>query len=373
MVHRKSKVIIKTVVIGKKLIAVTLVLLLLAVFLFTSFLTVQKNFSQNKLSFHMHNVSRAIPVVGVNYKDESFKKNLYRFTGVYPGENLYNFSVLPCFFESDRTNEYASLPVYYDDGVAKPVAAGVGKIKIDEVNNSSSKIELKNETTYNIDINSLLNLSLDLKPEADKPFILIVHTHGTESYTPEGSNSTNSARSEDKNINVVKVGEEMKKELEAYGYNVIHDTTLNDNPSYNNSYSKTLSLIESYLKKYPSIKCVFDIHRDAIEKEDGTRVKFTTKIGNEKVSQVMIVCGSDGLGLSHPKWQNNLSFALKVQNYLNNEYPGFMRPINLRRERFNMHKTNGSLLFEIGTHGNTLEEAIGACKYLAEGIHSVLK
>ena len=106
---------------------------------------------------------------------------------------------------------------------------------------------------------------------------------------------------------------------------------------------------------------------------DGTKVKFTADIDGEKVSQVMLVCGSDGLGLEHPHWQYNLSLALKIQNYLNETYPGLMRPVNLRKERFNMHKTQGSLILEFGTHGNTLDEALGAVKYIADGIEAVLK
>ena len=102
-------------------------------------------------------------------------------------------------------------------------------------------------------------------------------------------------------------------------------------------------------------------------------MKFTADIGGEKVSQVMLVCGSDGLGLENPDWQYNLSFALKIQNYLNGKYPGLMRPVNLRKERFNLHKTKGSLIFEFGTHGNTMDEALGAVKYIAEGIDAVLK
>ena len=157
------------------------------------------------------------------------------------------------------------------------------------------------------------------------------------------------------------------------GFNVLHDKSLNDTPSYNNSYNKTLGVIESYIKKYPSIQCVFDVHRDAVNREDGTKVKFTADINGEKVSQIMIVCGSDGLGLDNPDWQYNLSFALKIQNYLNKTYPGLMRPVNLRKERFNLHKTRGSLIFEFGTHGNTMDESLSAVKYLAEGIGEVLR
>jgi stage II sporulation protein P len=127
------------------------------------------------------------------------------------------------------------------------------------------------------------------------------------------------------------------------------------------------------MKKYPSVKCVFDVHRDAIVDENDNKIKFTTEINGEKVSQIMIVSGSDQLGLSNPHWEENLSLALKIQKALDDKYPGLMRPVNLRKERFNMHKTYGSLIFEVGTHGNTLDEALASIKYFADGIEEVLK
>ena len=365
MAHNKSRIIIKTVVIGKKIIMLFVLLLFILIFFISSILIAKQNYDLNKTSVHLNNIKNSLTVVGVNYKDGYKGKDKFSITGIN------NFSILPCFF--DRKVIDNNTPVYAKEQPVQAVTAQVATIKVDESNNSSKKIEIKNETKYNVDTTALLNMKLDFDLEKNKPTILIVHTHGTESYTSSDSKTYSSARTTDKQLNMIRVGRQLKTELEKYGFNVIHDTNLNDYPSYNSSYTKTHTVIHSYLKKYPSIKCVFDIHRDAIESEDGTRVKLTSKIGDEKVSQVMIVCGTDGLGLENPNWQYNFSFALKIHNYLNNKYPGFMRPLNLRKERFNMHLTNGSLLFEIGTHGNTLEESIASCKYIAEGINEILK
>ena len=241
--------------------------------------------------------------------------------------------------------------------------------------NPSKGVEIKNQTGYNIDADALSNLPLDFNLSGKDVEILIVHTHGSESYTQSEKyhySESDNARCQDTRYNVVRVGEELYSELTRRGFNVLHDKTLNDYPSYNNSYNKTMSLIEKYLKKYPSIKCVFDVHRDAIVGENDEKIKFTTQIKGEKVAQVMTVCGTDGLGLENPDWQKNLTFALKIQRYLNEKYPGFMRPVNVRKERFNLHLTKGSVIFEVGTHGNTLDEALASIKYLAEGIEKVL-
>ncbi len=47
----------------------------------------------------------------------------------------------------------------------------------------------------------------------------------------------------------------------------------------------------------------------------------TVKIGDEVCAQVMFVVGTNGSGLYHPNWQQNLSYAIKVQQKANEMYP----------------------------------------------------
>ncbi len=237
-----------------------------------------------------------------------------------------------------------------------------------------SENRIKNETSYTPDFEYLLNQPLGFSKE-NKPSILIVHTHASESYTPTNENSylpSDPSRTEDTRFNMIRVGEEMKKELASYGLNVIHDKTIHDYPSYTNSYKNTLVTIEKHLIENPSIQIVLDIHRDALQAEDGTKTKLVANVEGEKVAQVLVLCGTNQAGLPNDHWEENLKFALKIQNELDNLYPGFARPLNLRKERFNMHATTGSLILEIGTNGNTLEEALASIKYLAKCIANVL-
>lgn len=235
----------------------------------------------------------------------------------------------------------------------------------------SRGLEIKNETDYDINPQSMSEEKRTYMAVGDEPKVLIIHTHASETYSSQngtGLGKDGAYRTTDTDKNMVMIGEIMASHLKENGINTIHDQTLCDYPSYNSSYVKSLEVIESYLAKYPSIEFVFDIHRDAIAAEDGTPTKLTCKINGEETAQAMIVCGTDAMGLENPNWRENLILALKIQKNLENSYPGFMRPVNIRRERFNMHKTKGSLLFEVGTHGNTLEEAKRAVKILADGI-----
>lgn len=235
----------------------------------------------------------------------------------------------------------------------------------------ANNLEIRNETTYAPDIYSLLYAPLNFK----NPEILIVHTHGSESYkndTLDYYHESDSDRTTDTTLNVVRVGEELAKELNKYGFKVTHAKDINDYPSYNKSYNKTLQVINYHIKNNQNIQVVLDIHRDSIVKNDGTKLKFTSKINNEDVAQVMIVCGTNQAGLDNDTWQENLKFALKMQKFMETYYPGFARPLNLRQERFNTHATNGSMIIEVGTSGNTLQEALSSTKYLAKTINEIL-
>ena len=83
-------------------------------------------------------------------------------------------------------------------------------------------------------------------------------------------------------------------------------------------------------------------------------------------SQVMFVVGSNGSGLDHPNWQKNLRLAVYLQNAVCRMHPSLMRPIQLVNERYNQQLTNGSLILEVGSSGNTLQEALNAIRMFAE-------
>lgn len=256
--------------------------------------------------------------------------------------------------------------------------------KISEINISpksakgyinADKIYVTNQTPYEVDIEKLVNDSLPYKIEDGAPQVLILHTHASESFTPSDKNyyvPTDPDRTEDTNFNIVRVGEEMAKKLNEMGINTLHDKTIHDYPSYNGSYNNALKTIEDYKKRYPSIKIVLDVHRDAMITSDGTKLKVCTTIDGEKVAQVMILCGTDANGLNHPNWRENFKLALKIQAKMADMYPNFPRPLMLVKERYNMHATTGSLLLEVGSNGNTLEEAILGGRYAATAIGEVL-
>lgn len=259
---------------------------------------------------------------------------------------------------------------------AKPIAA----LTIAPTNPAGytafNSIYIKNETTYQIDIESSLNKAIDLGFSSEGPHVLIVHTHGTESYSQTGKSyytSDDTDRSTDNSKNVIAVGDRIAEILNSNGIETVHITQAFDYPEYNNSYSRALSAISEQMKQTPSIKMVIDVHRDAMTSADGTKYKTVAQIDGKNAAQIMFVCGTNAGGLPHESWYKNLRLMIRLQDTLNNKYQNLMRPINLRKERFNQHTTNGSMIVEIGTSGNTLEEALYSAELFSNTLCEFLK
>lgn len=202
------------------------------------------------------------------------------------------------------------------------------------------------------------------------PQVLIYHTHTTESYEPFDSDiydKRHTWRSTDQEENMVAVGEALKEALEAAGLSVLHDKTLHDYPSYSGSYERSAETVSALLEEYPSIRFCIDVHRDAVQ-QGSTLLKPVTEQAGEKCAQLMILCGHDDGSLGLPAWRDNLRLAVRLQDAVEALYPGLCRPITLMDRRYNQHLSRGSLLFEVGSHGNTLEEACRCARLCGEAM-----
>ena len=230
------------------------------------------------------------------------------------------------------------------------------------------KVKIKNQTTYNL-TEDILNPNIKI----DNKNILIFHTHSCESYTPSEKyqySQTGNYRTTDKNYSVIRVGNELENYLKQYNINVIHDTSYHDYPSYTGSYTRSLQTVENILKTNQS-DIIIDLHRDAV----GSRPDYapTVKIGEDYAAQIMFVIGTNEGGLWHPNWQQNLKFAVKVQQKAEEMYPGLFKPIMLTKSRYNQHTGKYANIMEIGSTGNTLDQCLNSMKYLSAVLNEVLK
>ncbi|MBR3760083.1 MAG: stage II sporulation protein P [Ruminococcus sp.] len=195
--------------------------------------------------------------------------------------------------------------------------------------------------------------------DTSEPQVLIYHTHTTESFEPYVRDNYDSGfnyRTTDDTKNMVMVGDAIEAELEARGIGVIHVETIHDYPSYNGSYGRSRESIVPILEQYPSIKVVLDIHRDAISGE-GIAYQPYVEIDGKEAAQVMIISGCDDGTLGMPSYIRNFRFACRLQERLEGDNPGLTRPILFDYRHYNQDLTTGSLLIEVGSHCNTLEQA----------------
>lgn len=247
-----------------------------------------------------------------------------------------------------------------------------------------SDIVLKKDACY---VKNMTHLSADevkdimLRPvsfaaekNSREPQILIMHTHATESYVPSADTPYDPSyafRNTDTGRNMTAVGQVMADTLNSLGYNTLHDSTLHDYPSYNGSYDNSKRTVKEYLAKYPSIKIVLDVHRDAVER-DGRIINPLVTINGKEYAQIMIISGADNGYMNMPNYKENLKFASAVQNRAAKKYPGLMRPVLFDYRNYNQQLTTGSILVEIGTHGSTLQQAKNSARAFAYSLADML-
>lgn len=229
-------------------------------------------------------------------------------------------------------------------------------------------VKIKNQTSYTL-TEEMMTPDITIENKN----IVLFHTHSCESYTSSEAypyTPTGTFRTTDLNFTVTRVGTELENQLKQYGYSVVHDTSYHDYPAYNGSYTRSLQTVENILKQTPS-DIIIDLHRDAI----GSRSDYApiVKIGeNDVAAQMMFVIGTNAGGLWHPNWNQNLKFAIKVQQKAEEMYPGLFKPIMLTTSRYNQHTGKYASIIEVGATGNTLEQCLTSMKYLAKVMSAIV-
>lgn len=194
------------------------------------------------------------------------------------------------------------------------------------------------------------------------PLVIIYHTHSSESYMPYAESNYHRV---DEEGTVRDVGNVLENELKKKGINVIHDKTIHDRPSYNESYSRSLATIRSLVKKYPTAVYVIDLHRDAAT-SSATEGKYLT-IDGQRVAKFGIVVGK-----ANENYTELYSFAKKVSQKAESMYAGYGGPIIEKTYNYNGFISNKALLLEVGNNKNTIEEARACGKYFAEVLASII-
>lgn len=368
-----------------------------------------RRFSATRFLICLLSSAAIIGAIGINAYEKYFPQSTLVYEtnnakSVFAASDKDSLSMLKYYVENFSQDKSYNTPNESEENSAQEPSSPVPEAAQDNTNNSSggiepghlkilskdlsgnpgSKILLKNETGYSPDIQNLLQSSYPVSTSfqsskasssEENPVVLIIHTHGTEGYADEDAvslNANNMPRSRDIENNVVAVGAVLAQKLVSNGIPTVHCQIMHDEQSYLEAYTKAKETILYYISKYPSIKYVFDIHRDAIINSNNEVIKGTADISGMPTAQIMFVVGTNENGADHPNWTTNLTVAVKAQYRLNQKYANIARPINLRGPSFNEQYTPGSLLIEIGSCGNTLTEAKNAALLLGDTLSELI-
>lgn len=224
-------------------------------------------------------------------------------------------------------------------------------------------VSLRNNTDLEPDILELMLEAEFPSLAGSLPTVLIVHSHGSESYLAQaGYTESSPYRTHDREHNMISIGEALADKLRSQGIGVIHDTTMHDVPDYNGAYASSRAAIRKYLEAYPSIRLVLDLHRDASSDYVNQLTTHAT-VDEEDSAQLMLV-----IGTSHDGWQRNMSCAVQLHALLEKTWPGLCRAIDFRTGRFNQDLGPVTMLVEVGAAGDTRQEALVAVDALADAI-----
>ncbi len=216
---------------------------------------------------------------------------------------------------------------------------------------------------------------IEIELNSPEPQVLIIHTHTTESYEPYQRDYFDNDfpfRTRDSRHNMIAVGEALSQTLADNGISVLHDGTIHDYPTYTGAYDRSEKTILGILEEYPSIKIIIDLHRDAISDTDGSRIAPFTEIDGKNAAQFMIITGCDNGQYNMPNYMENFKLAALFQNSAELMHPTLARAVLFDYRNYNQHISTGSLLIEIGSHANSLDEAVYTAELLGEIISDSL-
>ncbi len=233
---------------------------------------------------------------------------------------------------------------------------------------------INNESERDPDLQALRGWDLSGVPSAE-PLVLILHTHTSESYSAAGQiylegEIGDLTYSDDPKENVLAVGATLARTLNEKGVTAIHCTVTHDEPTLGGSYARAVESIRFFLTLYPSIRYVIDLHRDSVLNAEGEYLRAVCDTERGRCAQVMAVVGSGEM--DDARLLGNLALAQQLRARLNQETPTLCRPTMLKSATYNQELAPYSLLLEIGTGGNSVEEACRSAVWVGEALAAII-
>jgi stage II sporulation protein P len=201
----------------------------------------------------------------------------------------------------------------------------------------------------------------------DKKTVHLYFSHTRESYLPylQGVKDPNLAHHS--KINVTKVGDKLKNELEQLGIGTSIDKTdviknlNNKGLEYWAAYQESRPLVQAAMAGNKDLLYLIDVHRDSQRKD----VTTATINGNSYAKLAFVV------GAEHPNYEKNLKLATELHEKLEAKYKGLSRGVFVKKGsgtngKFNQDMSGNAMLLEFGGVDNTFEELNRSSEAFAE-------
>ena len=204
--------------------------------------------------------------------------------------------------------------------------------------------------------------------ESQDPLIYIYNTHQTEEYTPSTFVEYSVMPTVQMNNYI------LEEKFEQNGYSTIVEeqnikTVLNEHKwNYAGSYNASRIFLEQAKKNYPTLKYFIDVHRDSLKKE-----ATTIELNNKSYAKILFI-----VGLENPNYEQNLSFTEKINNQLNEKYPGLSKGIYKKEGTgvngvYNQDFSPYTILVEMGGPENTVDEVLNSSLAFSDCFLEVIK
>ncbi len=166
----------------------------------------------------------------------------------------------------------------------------------------------------------------------------------------------------------------MQEKLKEDGLNsLVEERSISDylkanNKKYVYSYEASRSYMETSKQNNPSLKYFIDVHRDSL-----TRDKTTTEINGKSYVKILFL-----IGLENPNFEKNLEFTTKINDKINELYPGLSKGIYKKGGEgvngvYNQDFSPYTILVEFGGNENTIDEVFNSTVAFTKAFESVIK
>ena len=205
----------------------------------------------------------------------------------------------------------------------------------------------------------------DPKPDIkiEEPIVYLYNTHQTEEYALSNNEEYNVKPT------VMTLSYILREKLNNKGIKtIVEENNVSEflkanNWNYASSYKVTRLLLDDIKSKNKSLKYFIDLHRDSVSKKIST-----ININNISYAKILFI-----VGLENPNYKTNLEKIEKLNNMINQKYPGLSRGIYKKKGKgvngvYNQDFDPNTILIEVGGEDNTIDEVYNT----AEAISNVL-